>query len=43
MCKIASQWEPIVKHRGLSSVLWDNLDGWDGRERSQKEAIDVYI
>ena len=31
MCKIDSWWESAVKHKELSSVLCDELDGWDGR------------
>ena len=27
MGKIDSQWEPAIKHRGLSSVLFDDLEG----------------
>ena len=30
MGKIDSQWEPAIKHRGLSSVLFGDLEGWDG-------------
>ena len=30
MCKIDSQWEAAIKHRELSSVLCDDLEGWDG-------------
>lgn len=46
MGKIDSQWEPAIKHRGLSSVLFDDLERWDvGREwvgeRFKKEEIHV--
>ena len=45
MCKIDSQWEPAVQHRELSSLLCDDLDGWDGGGggRSKREGIQVYI
>ena len=29
-CEIASQWEEAAWHRELSSVLCDDLEGWDG-------------
>ena len=29
-CKTGSQWEPAVKHRELSSVLCDDLEGKSG-------------
>ena len=38
--------EHAVKHRKLSSVLCDDLDGWDGGwvgGRSKREGIQVYI
>ena len=42
MCKIATG-----KHRELSSVLCDDLEGWDGVRgeggRSKREGIYVYI
>ena len=34
-CKIDSQWEAATQHREISSVLCDQLEGWDrecGRE-----------
>ena len=31
MCKTDSQWVPAVYHRELSSVLCDDLEGWDGK------------
>ena len=30
MCKIDSWWEAPLWHRELSSLLCDDLDGWDG-------------
>ena len=30
MCKIYSYWKVAIKHKNLSSVLSDDLDGWDG-------------
>lgn len=45
MCKLDSQWEPAIKHRKLSPILCDDLDGWDeaiGR-RFRKEGIYVYL
>ena len=43
-CKTGSQWEPAVKHRELSSVLCDDLEGQDeGGGRSTWEGIYVYI
>ena len=30
MCETDNQWEAAVKHRKLSSVLRDDLEGWDG-------------
>ena len=32
MCRIASKQEAVVEHRGLSSALCDDLEGWDGQE-----------
>ena len=29
MCKIASQWEPAIQHRTLSSLLAGDLGGWE--------------
>ena len=31
MSKTDSWWEAAVEHRGLSSVLGDDLEGWGGR------------
>ena len=31
MCKIDSWWEAALQHRELSSVLCEDLEGWDGR------------
>ena len=40
MCKIASEWEPAIKHRKLiSSVLYDHLDGWDGDDEKEDEMV----
>ena len=33
--KIAGEWEPVIKHRELSSVLCDDLDGWEGGPRER--------
>ena len=38
-------WEPAIKHRKLSSVLCDDLHGWDGggmAGRSKRERVYVY-
>jgi len=36
--------EPAVKHRKLSSVLWDDLDGWDLRgQREVHKGRNIYI
>ena len=45
MCEIDSWWEPAVQHREICSVLWDDLDGWDGwaEGRHKREGIYVYI
>ena len=42
MCKIAS-WETAVLHKELSSVLCNDLDGWNGGGRLSREGICVYI
>ena len=46
-CEIDSWWEVVVKHKELSSVLCDDLAGWDGEwrvgGRSKREGIYVYI
>ena len=41
MHKIDSLQEHAIKHRKLSSVLYDDLDGWDGvvGGRSKREGI----
>ena len=44
LCKIASQWEPAVQHRELSSVLCDDLDGQDGGDWGEvQEGGDICI
>ena len=44
MCKIDSQWEPAVYHRELSSMLCDDLRGWDGGDgRKVQEGGDIGI
>ena len=30
MCKTDNQWEAVVQHRRLSSMLCDDLEGWNG-------------
>ena len=30
LCKIDSKWEFAVRHRELSLVFSDHLEGWDG-------------
>ena len=32
ICKIDTKWDLTVWHRGLNPVLWDNTEGWMGRE-----------
>ena len=46
--KIDSQWEHAIKHRELSSVLYDDLVGWDGgweegREVQERRDICIHI
>ena len=45
ICKIDSQWEFAVWHRGLNPVFCDNLEGWDGvgDEREVQEGGDTYV
>ena len=31
VCKIDGWWKATIEHRELSSVLCDDLGGWDGR------------
>ena len=31
MYKVDSWWEAAIHHGEPSLVLWDNLEGWDGR------------
>ena len=31
ICKINSYWEATVQHSELNSVLYENLEEWDGR------------
>ena len=44
-CTIASQVEAAVQHRELSSVLGDDIDGWNERVggRCKTRGIYVYI
>ena len=37
-----SYWKAAVQHRELSSVLCDDLEGWDGEGRLKREEIYVY-
>ena len=42
MCRIDSQWEHAIKHKELSSVLCDDLEGWareSGRDVQEVEVI----
>ena len=41
MCKTDSQWEAAIEHRELSSVLCDDLEGWEGE--AQEEGTCVYV
>ena len=45
MCKKDSWWEAAVQHRELSSVLCDDVEGWDEGVggRFKREGMDVYI
>ena len=49
MCKTDSWWELAIKHRKLSSILRDDLNGWDvdggggGREVQEEGNICRYI
>ena len=46
MHQIDSQWEQTIKHRKLSSVFCDDLDGWVGvgvGGRSKRVGVQVYI
>ena len=47
MCQTASQQEAAAQHRELSSVLCDNLDGWDlrgtGGREAQEGREDIYM
>ena len=40
--KADSQEEPVIKHRELSSMLCDNLDGWD-RGRGGQEGGYIWM
>ena len=42
MCKTDSQWEAAIEHRELSSVLCDDLEGWEGEAREVPEG-GVYV
>ena len=43
MCKIDSYWESALQHRELSSILCDDLVGWDGGGRQAQERGDICI
>ena len=44
MCKIDSQWEAAVQHKELSSVLCEDLAGWEGERREACEGgMHTYI
>ena len=34
--KIDGQWDPVIKHGELSSVLCDGREGWDGGRLTQR-------
>ena len=42
-CKIDSWWEAAARHREVSSVLCDHLEGWDreGGRRETQEGRDM--
>lgn len=42
MYKTDSSWETAVEHQGLSLVLCDDLEGWDGRGQEARERGDIY-
>ena len=42
MCKINSQWEVAIQHRGFSWVLCDDTEEW-GAERGWWEGIYVFL
>ena len=45
MWKIDSSWEASVEHRDLSSVLYEDLEGGDGRvgARLRREVIHAFL
>ena len=43
MCEKDSQCEVSVQHRGLSSVLCDDLEGWMGDGREVQGDICIHI
>ena len=43
MYKINSQWGAPIYHRELSSVLCDDLEGWDGGEVQEGGDICIHI
>ena len=45
MWKIDSSWEASVEHRDLSSVLYEDLEGFDGRvgARLRREVIHAFL
>jgi len=42
MCKIDSWWEPAIKHRKLSLMLWDDLEGWMGVDGREVQRLGIY-
>ena len=45
-CKIDSWWDAAAQHREISSVLWDQLEGWDregGRETQEGGDTGIYV
>ena len=43
-CTTESQWEAAVQHREITSVLCNDLEGWDGRREAQeREDICTHI
>ena len=43
MCKMQSEWEAAVRHRELSLVLRDDLEGWDGEVRGRCKRKRMYV
>ena len=45
-CKIDSYWEAATKHREISSVLCDHLEGWrreGGKEMQEGGDMVIYV